>query len=127
MRSQIITSLRLNTTHPAMKEDKKREQFIGMLIEHLCLKGIEVTPIPSFIRYVAHELIANPYASTKKLSRHLQLSGWDTVELDDFTLYLILGIFEPDLARTVIEDLNPSFMLESPLPSVKKRTDLNIS
>ena len=108
-----------------MKADEKRKQFIGMLIEHLCLKGIEVTSIPSFLRYVTHELIANPNASTRELTRHVQLSGRDAIELDDFTLYLILGIFEPDLARTIIEDINPCPKLESPLYSFMKKTDLH--
>jgi hypothetical protein len=110
-----------------MKTDEKRKQYIGMLIEHLCLKGIEVTSIPSFLRYLAHELIENPYASTRELSRHVQLSGWDAIELDDFTLYLILGIFEPDLARTIIEGINPCPILESPLYLFMKKPDLHAS
>ena len=72
------------------------EQFIRMLMARLVSKGMEVTSIPAYIRNVANSLIAHPTLSLEEFNEHLHLLGWESVELDDYTLQLILAIFESD-------------------------------
>ena len=43
-------------------------------------------------------MVARGYSGLQELSARLQSLGWDIFELDDYTLQLIMAIFEPDLA-----------------------------
>ena len=72
------------------------EQRIRILIQHLVDKGIEITSIPDFIRTVTMILLADPGMSVQELTRQLQVLGWDDVELDATTLYLLVATFDPE-------------------------------
>ena len=74
------------------------EELIIILIKRLAGKGMEISTIPAFIRDLANTMVANGYSSLQDLSRQLKSLGWDDFELDDYTLQLIIAIFEPDLA-----------------------------
>ena len=74
------------------------EDLIGILIERLTGKGMEVSAIPAFIRDLANTIVAHGYSSLQELNGRLQSLGWDDFELDDYTLQLIIAIFERDLA-----------------------------
>ena len=78
------------------------EQRIRILIQHLVDKGMEVTSIPHFIRTVTMTLLADPGMSVQELARHPQVLGWDDVELDAPTLYLLLETFDPEVADRLI-------------------------
>jgi hypothetical protein len=78
------------------------EQLLKTLIRHLVDKGLEITSVPGFIKDVGNSIVANPAMSLKELNGHLQLSGWDDFELDDYTLQLILTTFDPDRAYETI-------------------------
>ena len=78
------------------------EQHIRILIQHLVDKGMEVTSIPDFIKTVTLTLLADPGMSVQELTRHLQALGWDNVELDAATLYLLLATFDPDVADVLV-------------------------
>lgn len=77
------------------------EQLVRVLTERLVNKGMETTSIPAFIRNLANSIAANPYMSLQDLNSHLQLLGWDDLELDDYTFHLIIAIFESDLNAPV--------------------------
>jgi len=72
------------------------KQLMRALMIRLAGKGMEVTSIPAYVRTVANSLIAHPTLSLEELNEHLRLLGWESVELDDYTLQLILAIFESD-------------------------------
>ena len=74
------------------------EQLIRILIERLTGKGMEVTAIPAYLRNFAQTVLAYPHITLSELNHQLQFLGWDDFELDNDTFYLILAIFEPDLA-----------------------------
>jgi hypothetical protein len=78
------------------------EQLIRILIERLVGKGMEVTTIPAYLRNFAHTLLAHPHITLNDLNDQLQFLGWDDFELDNDTFYLILAVFEPDLASKPI-------------------------
>lgn len=110
-----------------MKADEKRKHFIGLLIEHLCNKGVEITYIPSFIRCVVQELISHPYVSTNELNRQLELKDGAKIEIDDYIVYLIVGILEPNCVLTLMKENNVPFMLKNLQRTAIKRADLNVS
>ena len=85
------------------------EQFTRMLMSHLVSKGMEVTSISAFIRNVANTIVANPSMSLEDLNSHLELLGWNNFELDDYTFYLIIVTFEPDLACKQTHCFDPAF------------------
>ena len=74
------------------------EELIRILIRRLVVKGMEVSTIPAYIRDVANTMVANGYSSLQELNRRVQSLGWDDFELDDYTLQLIIAIFERGLA-----------------------------
>jgi len=110
-----------------METDQRRKHFIEMLIKHLCSKGVEITYIPSFIRCVVQELISHPYVSTNELIRQLKLTDWPNIEMDDYIVYLIVGIFEPDCGLTLMKENNVPFILENLRHTIINRADLNVS
>jgi hypothetical protein len=81
-----------------MRAEERLELLLKTLIRHLVDKGMEITSIPGFIKEVGNIILANPAMSLKELNGHLQLSGWDDFELDNYTLQLILTTFDPDRA-----------------------------
>ncbi|UCE34624.1 MAG: hypothetical protein JSV40_01500 [Deltaproteobacteria bacterium] len=74
------------------------EQIIRILIERLTGKGMEVTTIPAYLRNFAQTVLAHPHITLNELNDQLQFLGWNGFELDNDTFYLILAVFEPDLA-----------------------------
>jgi len=68
---------------------------------------MEVTSIPDFIRTVTLTLLADHGMSVQELTRHLQVLGWDDVELDAATLYLLLATFDPEVADRLIRWVDP--------------------
>ena len=78
------------------------EQRIQILIQHLVDKGMKVTFIPDFIKTVTLMLLADPGMSVQELMRDLKIFGWDDIELDAATLYLLLATFDPEVADILI-------------------------
>jgi len=74
------------------------ENLIKILVKRLAGKGMEISTIPAFIRDVANTVAANGNSNLQELNMRLESLGWDDFELDDYTLQLIIAIFEPDLA-----------------------------
>lgn len=74
------------------------EDPVKHLIEALVSKGMEVTSIPAFIRNVANTLVESPSISLSELNGHLRMLGWHGFELDNNTFFLIMALFDPDLA-----------------------------
>ena len=77
-------------------KENKMEQLINILIERLARNGMELAYIPAFIRNLANSIAENPYITIRELNDHLQLLGWDNTELDEYTLQLIIAIFESE-------------------------------
>lgn len=73
------------------------DYLIRILIEHLVAKGVELNSVPAFIRDLATTVAVNPDMSLPELNRKLHLLGWDGIELDDFTLQLVLVNFQSDV------------------------------
>ena len=72
------------------------ERLIKAVIERLAGKGMELAYIPAFIRNLVNSIAENPYMTLRELNDHLQLLGWDNTELDEYTLQLIIAIFESE-------------------------------
>ena len=94
------------------------EQRIQILIQHLVDKGMEVNSIPDFIKTVTLTLLADPGMSVQELTRHLQVLGWDDVELDAATLYLLLATFDPEVAAVLVRWVD---LKEACSPSVPRK------
>jgi len=73
------------------------ENLIKILIKRLTGKGMEISTIPAFVRDVANTVAANGNSSLQELNMRLESLGWNDLQLDDYTLQLILATFEPDL------------------------------
>ena len=71
------------------------EQLIRILIKRLVGGGMEIWTVPAYIRDLANIIASNGYSSLQGLNRRLQSLGWEDFELDDYTLQLIIAIFEP--------------------------------
>jgi len=74
------------------------EGLMKILIRRLVGKGMEISTIPAYIRDLANTIVAHGCPNLQELNRRLQSLGWDHFELDDYTLQLIIAIFEPELA-----------------------------
>ena len=72
------------------------DRLIKILIDRLAGKGLEVTSIPAFIRNLMNSIVDNPYMSLQDLNNRLQLLGWDNVTLDNYTLSIILAVWDSD-------------------------------
>jgi hypothetical protein len=73
------------------------DYLIQLLIEQLAADGIELTSIPAFVRDVSRILVTNPPRNLEALNDRLYLSGWEGIDLDSFTVQLILANLVPDL------------------------------
>ncbi len=73
------------------------EQLITILMQRMARKGMEITAIPAYIRDLANTIVAHGCPNLQELNRRLQSLGWDDFKLDDYTLQLIIAIFEPEL------------------------------
>lgn len=74
------------------------EQLTRILVRRLVAKGMQASTIPAYVRDLANTIVAHGNSSLRELNRRLQSLGWDEFELDDYTLQLIVAIFEPDPA-----------------------------
>ena len=72
------------------------EPLLRTLIHRLLRKGIEISTIPAYIRDVANAITVTCSSDLEDLNRRLHVLGWNDVVLDDYTLELIMAIFEPD-------------------------------
>ena len=72
------------------------DRVISILVERLVGKGIKISAIPDFIRDVANYITVNPSIDLSELNRKLHLIGWEDIELDEYTLRIIIEIFESD-------------------------------
>ena len=64
------------------------------LIERLTAKGMEITSIPAFIRNVAYSISMDRSTKPSELNRKMVLLGWGDVEIDPYTLDLIVALFD---------------------------------
>ena len=70
------------------------DQILGILMERLSRKGMEINTVPAYIRDLSNSIANNRFLSLKGLNRRLQSLGWDDFELDDHTLQLIIANLE---------------------------------
>jgi hypothetical protein len=83
--------------HSALSQkEATMEPVLRTLIHRLLRKGVEISTIPAYIRDVANAIIVNCPSDLEDLNRRLHVLGWNDVTLDDYTLELIMAIFEPD-------------------------------
>jgi hypothetical protein len=66
----------------------------SILMRRLHDKGLAPAEITLFIRDVARTFTENSYTGLRKTNRRLHVLGWDTIDLDDHTMQLIIASFE---------------------------------
>ena len=66
------------------------EGLHNILLQRLTEKGLSKDMLPGFIRNLTRTLYANPDISLRELNRKLDWLGWDQIEIDMYTLDLIL-------------------------------------
>jgi len=64
------------------------------VIERLAKKGMEPPSIPAFIRNIANTIASDVAMKLSELNRRMELLGWGGIEFDEYTLGLILAIFD---------------------------------
>jgi hypothetical protein len=57
---------------------------------------MEITSIPALIRNVANLIAVSPYISLSELNDRMHSLGWETIDLDEYTLELIIAVLESD-------------------------------
>lgn len=67
-----------------------------VLINRLKDKGLALAEITLFIRDVTRIFTEDSYTGLRKTNRRLHVMGWDTIDLDDHTLQLIMASFETE-------------------------------
>ncbi len=73
------------------------DYLIQLLIEQLVAEGIELTSVPAFVRDVSRIVATAPPRNLDALNDQLHLLGWEGIDLDGFTLQLIMANLDPDL------------------------------
>jgi hypothetical protein len=73
------------------------DYLIQLLIEQLVAEGVEFTSIPAFVRDVSRILVTNPPRNLEALNDRLYFLGWEGINLDSFTIQLIMANLVPDL------------------------------
>ena len=68
--------------------------FSRTLIGRLAAKGMEVTRIPAFIRDVAYTIASGGARKPSELNKRMALLGWGEIEIDAYTLDLIVALFD---------------------------------
>ena len=86
---------RIEVTRPRSR-GVKVDVVLRVLIERLVSKGIDITAIPAYVRDLANSVVHTGDSSISELGSRMRLLGWDTFDLDDQTLQLILAILETD-------------------------------
>ena len=72
------------------------DKLLTILINRLEKKGIEPSIIHGFIRDLSNTIVVNPYMNLLQVNKQLHLLGWDSVELDYYTLELATACFEAE-------------------------------
>jgi len=67
-----------------------------VLINRLKDKGLVPAEITLFIRDVARTFTEDSYTGLRKTNRRLHVLGWDTIDLDDHTMQVIIASFEAE-------------------------------
>jgi hypothetical protein len=75
------------------------EQLERILIKRLEEKGIEPNTIPGFMRDLANSVLLSPDVNLLHVNERLHLLGWDSVEMDYYTLQLAIACFEAEGLR----------------------------
>ena len=75
------------------------EEVINILVERLAGKGMEINAIPAFIRNLAYAIMDAPCSDFPELNGHLHSLGWESFELDDYMLQLVLAVFGQDVVK----------------------------
>jgi hypothetical protein len=73
------------------------DYLLQLLIEQLVAEGIELTSIPAFVRDVSRIVATTPPRNLEELNDRLHPLGWEGIDLDGFTLQLIMANLDPDL------------------------------
>jgi hypothetical protein len=53
---------------------------------------MEITSIPALISNVANRIAVSPHISLSELNDRMHSLGWDTIDLDQYTLDLIIAV-----------------------------------
>jgi hypothetical protein len=61
-----------------------------ILLQRLISKGLSRDMLPGFIRNLTRTLYSNPDITLRELNRKLDWLGWNQIEIDMYTLDLIL-------------------------------------
>jgi len=67
-----------------------------VLIDRLKDKGLAPAEITLFIRDVARSFTEDSYTGLQEMNRRLHALGWESIELDDHTMQLIIAGFEAE-------------------------------
>ncbi|NVM23212.1 MAG: hypothetical protein HWN68_15680, partial [Desulfobacterales bacterium] len=70
--------------------------LIKTLLDRLEQKGMVRNAVPGFVRSLANTISGTPDMGLGEVSRRLQSLGWDDFELDDYTLQLVIAIFQQE-------------------------------
>lgn len=62
----------------------------NILLQRLIDKGLSRDMLPGFIRNLIRTLYSNPDITLRELNRKLDWLGWNQIEIDMYTLDLIL-------------------------------------
>jgi DNA-binding PadR family transcriptional regulator len=71
-------------------------QVTEILIQRLEKKGIAPTVITGFLRSVMITISDNAPMSLQEMNKRLHVLGWDSFEMDDNTLQLIIASLEAE-------------------------------
>jgi len=80
-----------------------------ILLQRLINKGLSRDMVPGFIRNLTRTINSNPDISIPELNRKLDWLGWNQIEIDMYTLDLILaeGTLQ-DFGTTLQTDRQPA-------------------
>ena len=73
------------------------DELRKILINRLVNKGMEITSIPAYVRDLANTIAVNGYLGPGGLNQRLEMLGWDDFQLDEYTLELVIALFEQDV------------------------------
>jgi len=66
------------------------------LMRRLHDKGLAPAEITLFIRDVARTFTEDSYSGLREMNRRLHVLGWNTIDLDDHTMQVIIASFEAE-------------------------------
>jgi hypothetical protein len=65
------------------------DQIIKIIIKRLKEIGIDPGKIPACIEIILYIIFLNPLMNYQELNREMQLLGWDSFKIDEYTFQLI--------------------------------------